>query len=161
MSNKKQSFLLLFILLFFTSLTILYLLWYPISYYYAWFRLKMATLLLNLFGLYPTFRISGIQNSQGEMFSFLPYASLMIATYRKKTLSHWKEISITFAGVLMIEVLGRFFEKLATIYPTTNLLAYLAIFFLGTARVGFPFLSWFYSLYRQKKPFKQLFSSEP
>ncbi len=161
MKDKKQSFLLPFILLFFVFLTLLYLLWYPVSYYYAWFRLKMATILLNLIGFYPTFRISGIQSSQGEMFSFLPYISLMIATYRKKTFSHWKEISITFVGVLIIEVLGRFFEKLATMYPATNLLAYLAIFFLGTARVGFPFLSWFYSLYRQKKPFSQLFSSEP
>jgi hypothetical protein len=121
----------------------------------------MATILLNLFGFYPTFRISGIQSSQGEMFSFLPYISLMIATYRKKTLKHMKEIGITLAGVIIIEVFGRFFEKLATIYPTASVFAYFAIFFLGTARVGFPFLSWFYSLYRQKKPLSQVFSSEP
>ncbi|MDD4028977.1 MAG: hypothetical protein PHI40_02045 [Caldisericia bacterium] len=161
MKNKKTISILVFVLVFIVSLTAAYSLWYPVSFYYAWFRLKAAYILLNLFGIYPTFSISGIQSSQGEMFAFLPYISLMMATYKKEISKHLKEIGITFVAIVLIEILGRFLEKYAGMYPKNIILSMLAIFFLGTARVALPFLSWFISLYRERKPFSKLFSSEP
>jgi hypothetical protein len=161
MKNKKNKSILVFVFIFIVSLTVAYFLWYPVSFYYAWFRLKAAYVLLNLVGIYPTFSISGIQSNQGEMFAFLPYISLMFATYKKRICKHINEIGITFVAIVFIEILGRFLEKYAGMYPKNSFLSMLAIFFLGTARVALPFLSWLISLYREKKPFSQLFSSEP
>ncbi|MCK5848296.1 MAG: hypothetical protein KAH01_03780 [Caldisericia bacterium] len=150
--NTLRRYLLL-ILAFIIVLAAFYCIWYPISYYYAWMRLKLAYVMLNLIGIYPRFENIGITSQQGELFSFLPYLTLMIVTYGKKTVARWKEISLTFIAILTIEVLGRFFEKLVSYHPENFTLQTISIFCLGTARVAIPFLAWFLSVYKSKTLF--------
>ena len=150
--NQIKQYILL-IIEFVIVLALLYCIWYPISYYYAWIRLKMAYILLNIIGIFPRFTGVGISSQQGELFSFLPYLALMIVTYKKQLKYKWKELSITFVLVVLIEVLGRFFEKLVGFHPENFTLQTLSILFLGTARVAVPFLAWFLSVYKSKTLF--------
>jgi hypothetical protein len=150
---KNTKELLLFLLVFILSLSVLYAIWYPISFYYSWLRLKGAYILLNSVGLYPSFDTIGIGSQQGEMFAFLPYMALMIATFRKKVRVYWKPILSTFLVIVLIEICGRFFEKLVVLYSANYLFQMASVFFLGTARVAAPFLSWLITLYKEHKYF--------
>lgn len=123
-------------------LSILYVLWLPLSRFYLIVRLKLSYVILNICGYYPKFDISEINTSQGEMFSFLPFFALMLSTYGKRVLKLWKPILITGVILFAVEVVGRFFEKLYFFNPSVYFISSMSIFFLATARVAIPFISW-------------------
>lgn len=140
MSNTKKFFI--FLGEFVLYLSALYILWLPLSRFYLIVRLKLSYVLLNIIGYYPKFDISEIKASQGEMFSFLPFFALMLSTYGKRIVKLWKPILITGVILFAVEVFGRFFEKLYFFNPSVYFISSMSIFFLATARVAIPFLSW-------------------
>ena len=143
--------ILLLIAKFLIFLTIIYLLWLPISKLYLIFRLKLALYLLNIFGFYPKYDISEIRSSMGEMFSFLPFLAMMIAYYGKAVLKRFREILFTGVILLFIEIMGRFLEKLYFFYPKNYFLSVLAILFLATLRVAVPFIAFLYVVLKDKQ----------
>jgi hypothetical protein len=133
--------ILIFILKFILFLAIIYVLWLPFSKYYLIIRLKLSYYLLNLFGFYPKFELKeNIAN--GELFSFLPFLALMLAYYGKNVLKRYKVILLTGLILFIVEVLGRFLDKLYFFYPKNYVISTFAIFFLATLRVAIPFVAW-------------------
>jgi hypothetical protein len=135
-------------------LVVLYFLWLPFSFPYQWIKLKISYLLLNLLGFYPKFNSPSTNVWLGEYFSFLPYLSLMIVTYKKETKSHLKNILITLGILILMEIMGRFFSELYVFYPRSLLIKQISIFLLATARPALPFLLWFFEIQKEKnQPF--------
>lgn len=151
MMNPKTKSLLQFAGLFFLTLLLLYLLWLPFAGGYLWIRLKCSYMLLNAIGYYPKFSSPSAEYWQGEFFSFLPFLALMIASYKKDILKKTKPIHFILLLLFVIEVLGRFFEKLSFLIPTSPFLQPITIFFLATARVSLPFLFWLFFIVKDRK----------
>jgi hypothetical protein len=131
-------------------LVVLYFLWLPFSFPYQWLKLKISYLLLNLLGFYPKFSSPSSNVWLGEYFSFLPYLSLMIVTYKKETKKHLKNIFLTMGLLILMEILGRFFSELFVFYPRSLLIKQVSIFLLATARPALPFLLWFFEIRKEK-----------
>ncbi len=141
--------IILFFLGFAFILAILFLLWYPIAPYYLFARYWAGYKLLNLVGFYPPFTPSANPYIQGEYFSFLPFLSLMICTYKKKVLKEWKTLLVVFILVVLMEITGKFFERFHQLRP--QYITYvLSIFLLASARVAVPFLAWWHSMEKNK-----------
>lgn len=151
---RRSKKVLIFLGKFILYISVLYILWLPLSRIYLIVRLKLSYILLNIIGYYPKFDISEIRASQGEMFSFLPFLALMFATYGLAIARKWKPILITGLILFGVEVLGRFFEKLYFFNPSIYFISSMSIFFLATARVAIPFLSWLYLTAEEFKPKK-------
>lgn len=134
-------------------LAILYCIWLPLSSYYLWLRLKLAYFLLNLFSFYPAWEGIKSEKITGEMFSFLPFLALYLASIKS-----WRKIRlpfllIVFLVLFVVEVLGRFFEKYAYFMPGNNGYIYFSILMLGTLRVALPFIFWIGYLIKNKEFF--------
>ena len=142
MSEVRKVFV--FLGKFILYLSTLYILWLPFSRFYLVVRLKLSYIVLNMIGYYPKFETSEIKVSQGEMFSFLPFLALMLATYGKTVFKKWKPILMTGLILFSVEVLGRFSEKLYFFNPSIFFISSMSIFLLATARVAIPFLSWLF-----------------
>lgn len=137
--------ILIFILKFILFLAIIYILWLPISKYYLIIRLKLSYYLLNLLGFYPKFEVK--ENlANGEFFSFLPFLALMLAYYGKKVLKRIKIILLTGLILFLIEVFGRFVQKLDFFYPGNYFISTFSVFFLATLRVAIPFIAFVFIL---------------
>lgn len=141
---EKFKRVIIFLGKFILYLSGLYLLWLPLARYYLVLRLKLSYILLNMIGYYPKFDTSEIKAYQGEMFSFLPFLALMLTTYGKNIYKKWKPILITGIILFLIEILGRFFEKLYFFNPGNFFATQMSIFLLATARVAIPFLAWLF-----------------
>jgi ABC-type multidrug transport system permease subunit len=78
----------------------------------------------------------------------------MLSTYGKRIVKLWKPILITGVILFAVEVFGRFFEKLYFFNPSVYFISSMSIFFLATARVAIPFLSWLIISAEEFKPKK-------
>jgi len=149
--NQKTKSIFQFFGLFFIALLVFYFLWLPFAGSYLWLRLKCSYILLNVLGYYPKFISPVKQFWQGEFFSFLPFLALMIASYKQEILKKGKPILLILFFLFVVEVLGRFFEKLSFLLPDSLFLKPITIFFLATARVALPFLFWLYFMIKENK----------
>jgi hypothetical protein len=141
---KKTKSVIIFLGKFILYLSGLYILWLPLARYYLIVRLKLSYILLNITGYYPKFDTSEVKVSQGEMFSFIPFLALMLATYGKNIYKKWRPILIIGLILFGVEVLGRFFEKLYIFNPQSFIVAQMSVFLLATVRVAIPFLGWLF-----------------
>jgi hypothetical protein len=149
-NTAKPIFSLLYLVLIFSVvLALLFLLWYPLAPYYVFFRYWLSHQLLALVGFFPEFVLPQKLSIQGEYFSFLPFLALMICTYKKALIKLWKYLLKVLVLILLMEVLGKFFEQWYA-YQSFYLVYVLSIFLLASARVALPFAAWLLSIENTK-----------